>query len=172
MRKWHILVVVVIVTVSATSAWLYGRQQSSSSAGILSAQDYVELQQLYSRYALAISLGDGAAYAGTFVPDGEIHVLQGDRHIVGYEAIAQTANAGRRTPRRNRAWPAPPVISATADGAEATVLFFSLDVSGEQPVFSFSGIYEDALVQTADGWRFKKRTFRHDDMLPVEVAKP
>ena len=172
MRKWHILLVFVIATLSATSVWLYGKQASSSSAPVLSAQDYVDLQQLYVRYALAISLGDGEAYAATFVPDGEMHVLQGDRHIVGHEALEQMASGNRRTPRRNRAWPAPPVIRATTDGAEASALFFSLDVSGEQAAFSFSGVYEDTLVKTADGWRFKKRTFRHDDMLPVEVAEP
>ena len=168
MRNWNVLLAVAVL--SSTGTWLYGTQAGLPSGPILNTQDYVAVQQLYVRYALAISVGDGAAYAETFVPDGEMHVVQEDRHIVGHEALAQMASGNRRTPRRNRAWPAPPVIRrATAEGAEATALFFSLDVTGDKADFSFSGIYEDTLVKTADGWRFKKRMFRHDDMLPVEV---
>ena len=155
--------------VLAGAGWVHAQQRGGRVMN-LTPQDYIDIQQLYVRYAHAISVGDAEAYAAAFTPDGDIHVLQGDRHITGQKAIGATALGNRRTPRRNRAWPATPVITPTAEGAKATCIFFSLDVSGKQAAFSFSGIYDDTLVKTPGGWRFKQRTFRHDDMLPVEVT--
>jgi hypothetical protein len=162
--------VAAVLGFAAGAGWLYAAQRGERRPMTLIPQDYIDIQQLYVRYAQAISLGDGEAYAAAFTPDGDIHVLQGDRHITGQKAIAATAVGNKRTPRKNRAWPQPPVITPTADGAKATSMFFSLDVSGKQAAFSFSGIYEDTLVKTPAGWRFKVRTFRHDDLLPVEVT--
>ena len=45
---------------------------SSSAAqnGSLSAQDYIEIQQLYAKYAHALDLGDAEGWANTFTPGG------------------------------------------------------------------------------------------------------
>jgi hypothetical protein len=169
-KTWLLLVAGASVSVGIlVGAGLVYAQQRSTRVMNLTPQDYIDIQQLYARYAQAISLGDPEAYAGTFTPNGDIHVLQGDRHITGHKAIGETALGSRRRPRQNRAWPATPVITPTADGAKATSIFFSLNVSGKQAEFAFSGVYEDTLVKTRAGWHFKQRTFRHDDMLPLEV---
>ena len=53
-------------------------------------------------------------------------------------------------------------ITPTPDGARGFVYFNQLDVSTLPPTTSVTGIYEDTLVKTADGWRFKKRVHTHD----------
>src|SRR5262249_18165215 len=100
----------------AGAAWLNAQDRAARRVMTLTPQDYMDIQQLYARYARAIRLGDGDAYGASFTPDGDTHVLQGDRHTTGSKAIAETANGNKRTPRRNRAWPATPVITPTADG--------------------------------------------------------
>ena len=53
-------------------------------------------------------------------------------------------------------------ITPTPDGARGFVYFNQLDVSTLPPTTTVTGIYEDTLVKTADGWRFKKRVHTHD----------
>lgn len=53
-------------------------------------------------------------------------------------------------------------ITPTPEGARGFVYFNQLDVSTLPPTTSVTGIYEDTLVKTADGWRFKKRVHTHD----------
>ena len=39
-------------------------------AAKLATQDYIDIQQLYARYNIAIDTGDGEGWAATFTPDG------------------------------------------------------------------------------------------------------
>ena len=39
-------------------------------AAKLTTQDYIDIQQLYARYNIAIDTGDGEGWAATFTPDG------------------------------------------------------------------------------------------------------
>lgn len=53
-------------------------------------------------------------------------------------------------------------ITPAPEGARGFVYFNQLDVSTRPPTNTVSGIYEDTLVKTRDGWRFKKRVHTHD----------
>ena len=53
-------------------------------------------------------------------------------------------------------------ITPHTEGAHGFVYFNQLDVSTKPPTNTGSGIYEDTLVKTVDGWRFKKRVHTHD----------
>ena len=53
-------------------------------------------------------------------------------------------------------------ITPAPEGARGFVYFNQLDVSTRPPTNTVSGIYEDTLVKTPDGWRFKKRIHTHD----------
>lgn len=44
--------------------------QSRTAKMTLTAQDYLEIQQLYARYAMAIDSGDAEGWADTFTSDG------------------------------------------------------------------------------------------------------
>jgi len=49
------------------------------------------------------------------------------------------------------------LLTPTADGAMGMVYLNELNVLVKPPVITSSGIYNDTLVRTANGWRFKKR---------------
>jgi hypothetical protein len=55
------------------------------------------------------------------------------------------------------------VITPTPDGANGSIYMFLLDVGEQPPAPSVSYIYEDALVKTPAGWRFKARVLRRED---------
>jgi hypothetical protein len=61
-------------------------------------------------------------------------------------------------------------ITPTADGATGFAYLFQLRVSSTPATLSPTGFYEDALVKTATGWRFKRR-IRTEDAV-VNQPKP
>jgi hypothetical protein len=59
------------------------------------------------------------------------------------------------------------LVTPTADGgATAMVYLNQLNVLNKPPTWSASGIYNDTLVRTANGWRFKKRIITQNAVFP------
>src|SRR5947209_12844717 len=82
----------------------------------LSADDYVEIQQLYAKYNTAIDSGDAEGYAGTFIKDGVFNNFHGHDALVGFiNQWRDKMNGGAR-----RHWNTNLVITPTADGASGT----------------------------------------------------
>ncbi len=133
----------------------------------LTADDYMEIQQLYARYNTAIDSGDGEGWAATFTPDGQFQTFKGHDALVGFiKSWRETMNGGTR-----RHWNNNLVLTPTADGVAATVYLFLMDVSAKPPAMLSPSKYEDLLVKTADGWRFKRRMVK-GDTAPAPAAKP
>lgn len=130
-------------------------------------------------FALVMRLGDGASGPGPCPAEGpwelvDREVMRGsipDRDgsrvcitvLEGTERLSSMASGFREF----NGWNARHVytnlrITPTPDGARGFVYFNQLDVSTLPPTTSVTGIYEDTLVKTADGWRFKKRVHTHD----------
>jgi len=159
MRKW-ILSVTLAIGGTAAAAGLYAQQQRGVKP--LSPQDYIEIQQLYMRYTWAIDshAEEGMAYARTFTPDGEF-LIRGTKHV-GYAALAEVAKA-----RPNGPAPAPHhfttnlIIEPSPEGARGGAYYMSVPTpQPDKPVSIITtGTYRDVLVRTAEGWRFKSRTF-------------
>ena len=73
-----------VTTISVCgTAWLYAQ---NSGGKALTAQDLVEIQQLYSKYNWTLDSGDAEGYAATFTPDGVFDTN------VGHDAIVKFAN--------------------------------------------------------------------------------
>jgi hypothetical protein len=129
----------------------------------LTTADYVEIQQLYAKYNTAIDAGDGQAWAATFVPDGVFNT-----NTVGHDALVQFVRDWRE--KRNganlRHSNTNLVITSTPEGAKGTVYLALLNVSVRPAVIQSTGMYEDYLVRTREGWRFKTRTVRTDPVPP------
>ncbi|HLW76642.1 MAG TPA: nuclear transport factor 2 family protein, partial [Bryobacteraceae bacterium] len=70
-----------------------------------------------------------------------------------------------------RHWNTNLVITPTAEGASGTVYLFLMDVSAKPPAIQTAARYEDQLVKTADGWRFKHRQTKGDSA-PAPAAAP
>jgi len=128
----------------------------------LSADDYIEITQLYARYNTAIDSGDAEGWAATFTPDGIFQNFKGHDALVGF--INQWRDRMGGAARRH--WNTNLVITPTSDGAKGTVYLFLMDVSAKPPAILSASKYEDELVKTSDGWRFKHRVVKGDTAPP------
>jgi hypothetical protein len=156
-----------IVALSAAAVVLFvgaaagGAQQGAAKRSLM-ADDYVAIQQLYARYNVAIDTGDAEGWASTFTPDGVFN-----NSTRGHDALVQFVRDWRdkRNGANRRHWNSNLVITPTADGASGSVYLILLDIGVKPPVAATTGMYEDMLVKTAQGWRFKTRIV-HGDPAP------
>ena len=124
----------------------------------LSGTDYGEINALYARYAYAFDSSDAEMFASVFTPDGEF--ITGTRTTAGVAALK--AMASGRGPKKER----PKIfhltlnvlITPTAAGASGAAYVVTVDLA-KNPAISGGGVYEDVIVKTPEGWKFKKRTF-------------
>ena len=122
----------------------------------LSTQDYIDIEQLYATYNHAIDSGDGEAWAATFTADGTFNKFTGHDQLVGFiHQWKEQMNGGNR-----RHWNTNLRIMPSKDGASASVFLMLVDVSTKSIVAT--GMYNDTLVKTAGGWRFKTRQTKMD----------
>lgn len=124
-------------------------------AAELAAADYTAIQQLYARYNSTIDRGDADGWADTFTADG---VFAGN--FKGREALKGFVN-NWRGPQMNgaarRHFSADLVITGTAEGARASVSTLLVDLATRPASIAGYVTYDDVLVKTAQGWRFKSR---------------
>lgn len=158
-RAWHILTFltgILAVPAIASAQTSLVPQGMLADRNALSAMDYIEIQQLYARYAAALDLGDGEARKTMFTPDGTFANIVKNHQPISVEELAQrnnqTGNIGDRHMTLHL------VITPTKSGANGFA--YTLKVDRAQKVYT--GFYNDTLVKTPDGWRFKTRELWHD----------
>jgi len=140
----------------------------SADAQSLSGTDYAEINMLYSRYAYAFDSADGEMFASVFAPDGEF--VAGARPTTGREALAAMAS---RVPKRER----PKIFHVTVNvlitpdavGARGSAYVMTIDLA-KNPAISGGGVYEDVIVKTAEGWKFRKRSYFAEPPPPAAAA--
>ena len=135
----------------------------AQAAGQLTAQDLVDIQQLYARYNWALDAGDSKAYADTFTPDGVFNTTN-----VGRDALmkfADTFHAGLGSHVKH--WNTNLLITPTSTGAAGQVYLVLMDFATKPPSVATSATYADELVKTPQGWRFKKRQTKGDVAPPA-----
>ena len=128
---------------------------AQAGAQSLSTQDYIEIRQLYACYNNAIDSGNSEAWVATFTEDG---VFNGSG---GREALMKVATNWIATRNNLRHWNTNLLITPIAEGASATVYLMLMDITTKPPSITGAGGYEDLLVKTPQGWRFKRRTSRN-----------
>ncbi len=145
----------IIVAAGATLVY------AQKAAGALTAQDLVDIQQLYAKYNWTLDAGDAEGYASTFTPDGVFN------NNVGHDAIvkfAETFHGGMGA--RVRHWNTNLMILPTPEGAHGQVYLVLVDFTTKPATIATSASYSDDLVKTAQGWRFKKRATKGDVAAP------
>ena len=153
-----------LLTFVAAAVTILGFTQVAWADG-LTTQDYIDIEQLYATYNHAIDSGDGEAWAATFTPDGTFNKFTGHDQLVGFiQAWKEKMNGGNR-----RHWNTNLRIEPSKDGASASVFLMLVDVSTKGIVAT--GMYNDTLVKTAGGWRFKTRQTKMD-AAPAAPAAP
>ena len=106
----------IIVAAGATLVY------AQKAAGALTAQDLVDIQQLYAKYNWTLDAGDAEGYASTFTPDGVFN------NNVGHDAIvkfAETFHAGMGAHVRH--WNTNLMILPTPEGAHGQVYLVLVD---------------------------------------------
>ena len=160
------------------------RQKGSSSstkATALTAQDYIDIQQLVARYAYAIDkcTNNGYDYADLYTPDGVFSIadengVPGTARFEGRDRLAEADGGGKKGCVDPKTVPdrysmshivANLVITPTAEGATGKSYLLVVGFgdptakdAAKQPVRAYAwGGYDDVYVKTANGWRFKSR---------------
>jgi hypothetical protein len=155
-----------IMTFMAAAVTILGFTSIAWADG-LTTQDYIDIEQLYATYNHAIDAGDGEAWAATFTPDGAFNKFAGRDQLVGFiQTWKEKMNGANR-----RHWNTNLRIVASKDGASASVFLMLLDVGTKPPSIVATGMYNDTLVRTANGWRFKTRQTKMDAP-PAAAAAP
>jgi hypothetical protein len=125
----------------------------------LSADDYIEIQQLVSRYPFALDedSDNGASYASLFTADAVFRQPRTE----GREALARLATTQPHGRRFVRHFITNHVIDATPEGASGREYLIVIDIgeNGMPSTVFLGGHYEDTYAKTPQGWRFKTRTF-------------
>jgi len=123
----------------------------------LSAQDHVEILNLYARYNRALDMGDGPGRVATFTPDGTFSTLLGNHKPEGMDIVS------KRTTERGNSGARHIVVNIeltpTAQGVDgfAYLLLVTDNPNSEGVIRGRHSFYIDKLVKTPDGWRFKSR---------------
>lgn len=163
------------ITVSLVILGAAQAQQREGEATALSAQDYVDIQQLSARYVHAVDncTNGGYDYADLYTDDGEFGLAEdwgvqpeGWRFRArGREELAVAAGGGPdgcRDPETLLGYGihhviAAHVITPSPTGAVGKSTLLAIGVGGNPTTIEYQGGYEDVYVKTASGWRFKSR---------------
>src|SRR5215510_1527850 len=147
------------ILVSALTALRTVTAAEAGAAPKLTADDYIEIQQLYANYAHALDRGEGERFAATFVLDGEFTGGRGPGRggevrnpIKGKDALLTMGSRGGL-----RHFNANLVITPTPEGAKGSAYLLLFNARNIPATIVETAIYEDTLVKTPQGWRFKKR---------------
>jgi len=155
---------------------------SHSAAGIAPSAremremlDRMQIDELHSRYMFGLDWHDADAVAATFAEDGVLDWLGGV--VEGREAIRaevgqmkayfgkfEAADAPTR-PSRLRHFVTNKVFDIEGDTARTLAFWFEIDNDNRHrwPYVGAYGHYEDEIVRTTEGWRFKRRTIFNEN---------
>jgi hypothetical protein len=172
-RSWWaagiLATVLVTVSFSAVHARQTARPAAPKAVTPLTAQDYLDIQALASRYAYGLDSGadngTGSVYGSVFAADAEFHgpaATKGGQPFdaAGRENLQKFAVPGRGT-AYVRHFMGDHLIEASPEGARGKVYLLVIDIGqdGKPTSVNMGGHYEDVYVKTAEGWRIKRRDF-------------
>ena len=141
----------------------------------LTTEDRLEIQELYAKYCHGLDKGDAELFMSTWTDDGEFTGGRGPGRandprtpLKGREGLIRMgSNGGTRHFNTNL------ILTPTADGAKGSVYLMLYTARTNPPSFVETAIYDDTLVKTPQGWKFKKRVvWRDDDDITPFKPKP
>lgn len=128
----------------------------------IDAVDQVAIIALYAAYNRSIDAGDILGWLGTFTIDGEFHhparIYAGQAGLSAF-ITSRSAQLGSGLVTGLKHWNDPIVFTGDANSVRASC---GLVVTGAvretgKPAIVAQGRYEDSLIRTNKGWRFKER---------------
>lgn len=163
MRVSKLLFVLAIAIATAGAAWVYA--QGTRPSGVLSPQDFLEIDQLIQSYTRGIDLGPEDP-SWVFTSDG-VFVSPDGREVRGAKELKEFYQNVRKnhvsTRPKERHVLSNLVVKASPEGATASVYITTVEAQApSNPIaIRWYGMYEDTLVKTAAGWRIKRRVDTH-----------
>ncbi len=136
----------IAALVLATTSGAYTAAQAQRR---LSTEDQLDIQQTYARYYHAIDSGNAEAWADTFTADGEFNGTKGHDALV--------ASIKRSGPQKTRHVVTNLVLTPTAEGANGSLYVFIFNPDQVPVTINSYSRYDDTLVKTPQGWRFKTK---------------
>jgi hypothetical protein len=135
------------------------RGPAPAAGPVLTAQDYIDIQQLVSSYAYGLdgNTDNGETYASLFAPGA----VFGRPRTEGRENLAALANTQPRGANYVRHFITNHVIEPAQGGATGKEYAVIIDIgeNGNASAIALGGRYDDEYVKTPQGWKFKSRTF-------------
>lgn len=128
----------------------------ASAQGQLSADDRAEIENLYARYNLMLDTGDAEGWADTFVENGRFGNSEGRAALITFAQSFHESNP------QSRHWNTNLHLTPSSDGAAGTTYLMLYNAGVRPPSVTASGIYQDVLVRTPQGWRFQSRQVQVD----------
>lgn len=140
---------VLLVPVTAGLIYTASGVKITSAAGKLTTQDYIDIEQNYAKYYHTIDAGDPEGWADTFTDDGNFN------GTIGRAALIESRR--RAGPSKTRHVVSNLVITPTAEGANGSLYVFVVDPQEVPVKINSYSRYDDTLVKTTKGWRFKTK---------------
>ena len=183
MRKWTVWTALASAAALTMFAAVHaqqarpGGQRAREAAPALTALDYAEIQQLYAKYAFAYDTAsaNGDDYARLFTPDGAFNFPNGDprrrcdpiepgsrvAECKGAAALAKLARGTGETKGRLTLSHVTTniVIEPSPEGARGKAYLTLPGLGPQGGGMRVSGLYEDTMVKTPEGWKFKLRVY-------------
>ena len=150
------------------------KPSASSAAAVmparpLTAQDYIDIRALASKYAYGLDTGaengSGSLYASIFTEDAEFHGPPATPGGKPFDAKGRDELQKFAVPGRGNAYVrhfmTNHLIEASPEGARGKVYLLVIDIArdGKPTSVNMGGHYEDIYVKTSEGWRIKSRIF-------------
>ena len=152
---------------SLTPVIAHAVQQGGARVPALTTQDYIDIQQLNARYAVAIDecTNNGYDYAALYTEDGWFGPSRNGRMLAKFQGRDKLAEAARGSMKSCDEVPwkgikhmyVNHVIVPSAEGATGRIDLIAIGLDGDPHKVEHQGHYEDVYVKTAKGWLFKSR---------------
>jgi hypothetical protein len=166
-------------------SWKIQSQGRTPASAALTALDYIEIQQLHSRYAFAIDTcgNNGYDYADLYVADGVFMNSSRPARWQGRDKLAEAAGGGVRGCKKlteasnaNRSHTTINIIiEPSPEGAIGRSYLVYPGVQGGHSDPGHTGHvggYQDVYVKTPQGWRFKSRVHVMPPIVPGTYQIP
>ena len=157
------IVLALVLSIAVVSA----RQAGGARPPALTTQDYIDIQQLNARYAVAIDecTNNGFDYAALYTDDGWFSPSRNGRIGTRWQGRDRLAEAARGSMKSCDEVPwkgikhmyVNHVIVPSPDGATGRIDLVAIGLNGDPHKVEHQGHYEDVYVKTAKGWLFKSR---------------
>jgi hypothetical protein len=162
----HVLTTIVL-TLVLSIAVVYARQAGAANAPVLTTQDYIDIQQLNARYAVAIDecTNNGYDYAALYTDDGWFSPSRNGRIGTKWQGRDRLAEAARGSMKSCDEVPwkgikhmyVNHVIVPSPEGAAGRIDLVAIGLDGDPHKVEHQGHYEDVYVKTSKGWLFRSR---------------